>query len=629
MKKGLLFFLIILLCIIILLFVLFCRERVEPEPEPVLEPEIAQVVNPVLEPPGGTFTAPQLVSISTTTIDAEIRYTIDGSEPTRESELYSEPINIKTDKVIKARAFKEEWLESDIATGEYIITGTVAAPTIRPPAGTYNSVQNVVIRTATEGAVIRYTLDLTEPTMTSEQYVGPIRVESDICIRAIAFKEGWIESTITSACYQIVLQETVATPVFEVPEGIYTSEQYIRIICETEGATIRQTTDRTTPTVDAHEYVEPILITEDTTIKARAYKEDWIESAVATASYKITGIVAIPTFTPPAGLYAEEQIVVISSATENAVIRYTTDSTTPTANSVIYTEPVMIGEDMVIKARAFKDHWIESEVATAEYRISTAPEMVLIQGGDFNPASSYSVTLSPFYIGKYEITQAEYETVMNSNPSFHVNNANRPVEQISWFDAIEYCNRLSLQEGLTPVYKFGDHGIDPDNWPSNWKAVDTNHDLVNANWLANGYRLPTEMEWMFAAMGGNNSRGYSYSGSNNIEEVAWYRENAGAGLPGGNTNPDYGTKQVGLKNPNELGLYDMSGNVYEWVWDRYGEYPTGYRTNPTGRSSGDFRVRLGGSWAAYEEACSVEVRRRNLPTYSFFSYGFRVARNAE
>jgi formylglycine-generating enzyme required for sulfatase activity len=239
---------------------------------------------------------------------------------------------------------------------------------------------------------------------------------------------------------------------------------------------------------------------------------------------------------------------------------------------------------------------------------------ILVEGGTFNNGTS-DVTISSFYIDKYELTQSGYQAVMGENPSHFSGNLDRPVEQVSWFNAIEYCNRRSVLEGLTPCYSYSTYGTNPDDWPSGWNTRYSNHTNVNCNWTANGYRLPTEMEWMFAAKGGNQSQGYTYSGSNTIADVAWYYSNSGSR-----------THDVGEKTANELGTFDMSGNVWEWVWDIYGSYPSGSQTNPTGANSGSYRVVRGGGWYSDAGGCTVSFRSNADATYSYTVIGFRCVR---
>jgi formylglycine-generating enzyme required for sulfatase activity len=330
--------------------------------------------------------------------------------------------------------------------------------------------------------------------------------------------------------------------------------------------------------------------------------------------------VATPSFTPPGGRYTSSQTVTMQSTTLGVTIVYTTDGTEPNSSSQVYSNPINVNSSTTIKAKAFRDGLYDSATASATYTIGATPppaDFVFVQGGTFHNGTS-NVTLSSFYIDKYEVTQASYQAVMWANPSYFSGNPNRPVERVSWFKAIEYCNRGSMQEGLTPCYTYNDgtdHGTNPDNWPSGWNTNNNNHTNVSCNWTANGYRLPTEMEWMFAAKGGNQSQGYYYSGSNTIGYVAWYYDNSSSR-----------TWDVGLKDPNELGTFDMSGNVLEWCWDIRGTYPSGNQSNPTGPASGSNRVLRGGSWRSNANYCTVSYRSYGSATGSNGTIGFRVVR---
>ncbi len=235
---------------------------------------------------------------------------------------------------------------------------------------------------------------------------------------------------------------------------------------------------------------------------------------------------------------------------------------------------------------------------------------VLVQGGTFTMGDEshsvpmHQVTLSSYYISKTEVTQGQYKAVVGSNPSYF-SNVNGPVENVPWYDCISYCNKLSIKEGKPTCYS-----IDGNTSPSDWTSG-----TVVCDFTAKGYRLPTEAEWEYAARGGNKSAGYIYSGSNILDSVAWYSP----------SNSGETTLAVGSKKANELGIYDMSGNVYEWCWDWYGSYTSSAQTNPTGATSGSKRVLRGGSYMYSSSALYLSAYRYwATPPYWVRNIGFRV-----
>lgn len=261
-------------------------------------------------------------------------------------------------------------------------------------------------------------------------------------------------------------------------------------------------------------------------------------------------------------------------------------------------------------------------VVVSAYSQEKPDTFALVKGGTFkNTKSNYygkGVSIPNFYIGKYEVTQKEWIEVMGSNPS-EFKDDNFPVEMVRWYDCVEYCNKRSLKEDLKPYYNIDKNKKDPNNKNDNDDIKWT----VTINSGANGYRLPTEAEWEYAAGGGQISKSYTYSGSNNADEVAWYWRNAGDKYLSGVwnwpiiENNNNKTKSIGVKQPNELGLYDMSGNVREWCWNWYGDMDS---------TSGSDRVCKGGGWIGDVSCCESSFRGKYEANSRGPDQGFRVCR---
>lgn len=327
----------------------------------------ALVNTPTFNPPAGTYANVQNVIISCTTPGAQIRYTLDGSEPTMTSSIYSGPITLDSYTVVKAKAYLTGWTPSATATAIYNISVTVATPSFNPPPGIYPEAQSISINCVTPGSQIRYTLDGTDPNATSTLYTSPIYIETDATIKARAYYSNWVPSLIASASYAIT--GTVATPILSHSSGIYTNSINVSITCSTNGAQVRYSLDGSEPTTSSNLYTSPIYIETTTTLKARAFLTGWTPSAITTANYTITGIVATPSFNPPSGTYNGAQFITILCGTPGAEIHYTLDGTNPLLSSPFYSEPIYVGLNTTIKSRAYLTDWTPSSIAVAEYNI--------------------------------------------------------------------------------------------------------------------------------------------------------------------------------------------------------------------------------------------------------------------
>jgi len=257
---------------------------------------------------------------------------------------------------------------------------------------------------------------------------------------------------------------------------------------------------------------------------------------------------------------------------------------------------------------------------TSQSQTTLNNNFIRVEGGTFQMGNTngldpdkpvHTVALKSFNISKYEVTQKEWYEIMgttirqqrdmvNKSSPLYGEGDNYPMYYVNWYEAVEYCNRRSIKEGLTPVYRGSGNNIVCD-------------------WNANGYRLPTEAEWEFAAKGGGKEYiTTEYSGSNSVGAVAWYD---------GNSNES--THPVGTKAANSLGIYDMSGNVNEWCWDWHGNYTTGSQIDPRGPVSGTHRVLRGGGWfssASGNRSVRSTARYGNPPSDRGDSFGFRLVR---
>ena len=368
-------------------------------------------------------------------------------------------------------------------------------------------------------------------------------------------------------------------------------------------------------------------------------------------------------FTPPSkvknvsGTYSDTLHVIILNWTtpvesdfDHVEISYTTndgttDSAKSAAESVNGATKTFTGIDAT---KAYYTYYIAS-VDKLGNKSAEAKQRVGVQTGTSNPPEGFVevprtsiagteswipssevfvsgrvLEINSFYMSDHEVTRAEYKEVIGSDPSTadaydkdgHKLTGDaagkNPVNKVSWYDALVYCNKLSIKESLTPCYTING-STDPDDWGAVPDSYNATWNAATCNFDAGGYRLPTEAEWEWAARGGENN---TYAGSNDVNEVAWYISN---------TN-NTGTRDVKTKKENGYGLYDMSGNVWEWCWDWYGNISN--TTPNTGSASGSRRCLRGGSWCFNADYAQVADRNYDLPRNRGYSFGFRLVRSA-
>ena len=369
-----------------------------------------------------------------------------------------------------------------------------------------------------------------------------------------------------------------------------------------------------------------------------------LNSSKGNSGTPVKETVATPAFSVASGAVNSGTKVTITCGTEGAKIYYTTDGTKPTAESAEYTTAISVTAAVTLKAIAVKSGMNDSAVASVSYTISSGniPKgFVKVKGTTITGNESWTpssevfvrgsfggrrITIPDMYVCDHEVTRGEFKELMGTDPSkisaYDKDGneltgdavLNNPVNCVSWYDAIAYCNKLSLKENLTPCYSVSGvtdwenfhYVLIPTSSNSTWDALTYDKE-------ADGYRLPTEAEWEWLARGGEN---YTFAGSYNLDDVAWYKTN---------TN-DTGTREVKTKQSNGYGLYDMSGNVSEWCYDWHGTVYSS--TSDTGVSFGSCRVLRGDSWYDGGFNCQVSSRNYGDPYKRYANCGFRVVRSS-
>ena len=582
-----------------------------------------RTATPNIAPAGGTFPGAQRVSIADSVSEATIQYSFDSTEWLD----YTGTVQVDHPVRLWARAWALGMDTSLVAATSFEFS--LGEPKFSLPSGGFPSARKVGL-SAASGVDIRYTTDGSDPSETSPLYRDSLDIARSMVVKAAAFKAGWVRSQVAMASYSI--NGSVATPEFSLLAGTYTSAKIVTLSVSTTGAQIRYTTDGTVPSDTSKVYKDPISVGATTTIRAIALKAGWATSLVAVSTYTITGTVARPSFSLPEGTYSKVQKVALSVATQGAEIRYTLDATTPDQTSPLYKDSIAIVAATTIKAIALKSDWETSPVASAKYALQDGFGMKLIPAGSFlmgSPSTEigraeneirHSAQVSAFWMDTTHVTQGQYAALMGVNPSSSTGcGSDCPVETVTWFDAVLYCNARSKRDGFDTIYSYdgrkGTYGM----------ATTALEGIVLRRGLQKpGYRLPTEAEWEYAARGTAARAGsypaYSWgtaSDPTTIGANAWYSANS-LGKP----------HPVATKKPNDYGLYDMAGNVWHWVGDWHGTYPATLSVDYEGPATGSFKVRRGGSWDNPESFLRSAYRGGTNPDGRSTTYGFRCVRSS-
>ncbi len=540
-----------------------------------------------------------------------VRYTTDGSTPTETSTIYDPaleiPVTADSTKII-AQAYKNGSYPSLVATKSFYIK--IGAPGLTDNNGaavtaTMNNDVTVKLSTVTTGAVIRYTLSNYAPVDTSRVYTDPIPLTSQVnTIKAIAFKDDLTPSAMMTRIISYECARPAATPA----GTNFNQPQSVTLSCDTNGAELRYTTDGKDPTETSTLYSSstPIVIGSNLTLRVKAFKPHYKASAIYSSKYVF--ITAKPEIAPADSAFSTPQDITISCPAEGAVIRYTLDGTAPTSTSPIYdsAHPLDIQSTTTIKAIAAVAGMGTSAVAMRRIVInsfvnlntsSSSPGSFMMgeSNAEYDAVNKHNVTLTKnISISKYEITLGEYKNIMGTAAG-----ADRKMPIVStWFDAVKYCNKRSIAENKTPCYTVNG-STDPANWGATFIPV---CDFVSAN----GYRLLTEAEWEFAAKGGKLTTNKIFSGNNLSVLVAWGMSNSSGVM-----------HNVGTLEPNELGIYDMSGNANEWCYDVFANYSASSASDPIGpnaTSATSLRVLRGGYYAEADGHLNVASRIGSAPT---------------
>lgn len=389
---------------------------------------ITPVKTPTIDLVSGTYYNDQLVTLHCATEGTSIYYTLNGSLPTEDSILYTNPIQLTSSMTLKVIATLKNTPNSAINERSYNML--VSDPNPTPADGIYEEVQMISLSSGTVDATIYYTTDGSNPSIESFEYTEPFFIDQTTTIMCIAVKNGYENSSITSHTYTI---EPVEAPVINLPSGTYYNDQVATISCDTEGATIYYSLDGDEPSVDSFEYYEGIPILSDKVIKAIAVKENKPNSHIVTHIYSLK--VSPPIISLSSGTYDEEQSITLSNATDNSDIYYTLDGTTPDSNSKLYTGPITINSSTELRVIATKLNYINSVINEEFYTINGNGSFQIMFATPENENIDLTSSADSF-ISKSEISSVQFN-VSGSYTEYYwyINNElqlNQETNEFTW-----------------------------------------------------------------------------------------------------------------------------------------------------------------------------------------------------
>ncbi len=375
----------------------------------------AALPTPTFSPAAGTYSASQSVTISDATAGTTIYYTTNGATPTTSSTKYTGAITVSATETIEAIAVETGYSNSAVATAAYTIGSGLPAPAFSPVPGTFTSPQSVTISDTTTGAAIYYTTDGTTPTASSTRYIGAIWQSSTQTLKAIAVETGYANSPVTTAAYTIA--PVLPAPTFS-PQGggaswaLFTTPPSVTISDSHSGVTFYYTTNGATPTTSSTLYTGPITVSATETIEAIAVQTGYANSPVSSMLYTIAPLLPAPTFSLAGGNYTSSQTVTISDVTAGTTIYYTTNGSTPTTSSTMYTGAITVSATETIKAIAAETGYCNSPAAAASYTISAA-----LPSPAFSPAAGTYTTSQTVAIGDSQSGTTIYYTTNGTIPT--------------------------------------------------------------------------------------------------------------------------------------------------------------------------------------------------------------------